>query len=188
MADDSCAAWRSAFVIEWWPVTLMLGCSLLSYMDRQVLAVLSPMILSQLRLNAQQYSQIVSAFSVAYMLGNPIWGVLLDRIGLRWGMTLAVTIWTVACGTHAVLSGVAGFAIARAVLGFGEGAARPGGLKTAMDWLPPQKQLRGLAVAYSGGSLGALIIMMLWFYLTGAAILLGGEVNCEWESSDQTSP
>lgn len=37
------------------------------------------------------------------------------------------------------------------------------------------------------GSLGALIIMMLWFYLTGAAILLGGEINCEWESSDQTS-
>lgn len=34
------------------------------------------------------------------------------------------------------------------------------------------------------GSLGALIIMMLWFYLTGAAILLGGEVNCEWESGD----
>ncbi len=32
------------------------------------------------------------------------------------------------------------------------------------------------------GSLGALIILMLWFYLTGAAILLGGEVNCELES------
>lgn len=37
------------------------------------------------------------------------------------------------------------------------------------------------------GSLGALIIMMLWFYLTGAAILLGGEINCEWESSEQPS-
>jgi len=32
------------------------------------------------------------------------------------------------------------------------------------------------------GSLGALIILMLWFYLTGAAILLGGEINCELES------
>jgi len=32
------------------------------------------------------------------------------------------------------------------------------------------------------GSLGALIILMLWFYLTGAAILLGGEINCEYES------
>jgi len=29
------------------------------------------------------------------------------------------------------------------------------------------------------GSLGALIILMLWFYLTGVAILIGGEVNCE---------
>jgi membrane protein len=37
------------------------------------------------------------------------------------------------------------------------------------------------------GSLGALIILMLWFYLTGAAILLGGEINCELESSEQPS-
>ena len=31
------------------------------------------------------------------------------------------------------------------------------------------------------GSLGALIVLMLWFYLTGVAILIGGEVNCEWD-------
>lgn len=29
------------------------------------------------------------------------------------------------------------------------------------------------------GSLGAVIVMLLWFYLTGAAILLGGELNSE---------
>jgi membrane protein len=33
------------------------------------------------------------------------------------------------------------------------------------------------------GSLGALIVLMLWFYLTGAAILFGGEINCELEKS-----
>ena len=33
------------------------------------------------------------------------------------------------------------------------------------------------------GSLGAVIILMLWFYLTGAAILIGGEVNSEIEKS-----
>ena len=27
------------------------------------------------------------------------------------------------------------------------------------------------------GSLGAVIILMLWFYRTGAAILIGGEIN-----------
>jgi uncharacterized BrkB/YihY/UPF0761 family membrane protein len=26
--------------------------------------------------------------------------------------------------------------------------------------------------------------LMLWFYLTGAAILLGGEINCELESDE----
>lgn len=33
------------------------------------------------------------------------------------------------------------------------------------------------------GSLGALIILMLWFYLTGAAILVGGKVNAEIENA-----
>ncbi|MDQ2974160.1 MAG: YihY/virulence factor BrkB family protein [Acidobacteriota bacterium] len=33
------------------------------------------------------------------------------------------------------------------------------------------------------GSLGAVIILMLWFYLTGAAILIGGEVNSDIESA-----
>jgi membrane protein len=37
------------------------------------------------------------------------------------------------------------------------------------------------------GSLGALIVLMLWFYLTGAAILLGAEINCELESNEQPS-
>lgn len=33
------------------------------------------------------------------------------------------------------------------------------------------------------GSLGAVIILMLWFYLTGAAILIGGEVNSDIEAA-----
>jgi len=32
------------------------------------------------------------------------------------------------------------------------------------------------------GSLGAVIILMLWFYLSGAAILIGGEINSEFEA------
>jgi membrane protein len=37
------------------------------------------------------------------------------------------------------------------------------------------------------GSLGALIILMLWFYLSGAAILLGGEINCEIECPEPST-
>jgi membrane protein len=34
------------------------------------------------------------------------------------------------------------------------------------------------------GSLGAVIILMLWFYLTGMAILIGGEFNSEITKAD----
>ena len=38
------------------------------------------------------------------------------------------------------------------------------------------------------GSLGALIVLMLWFYLTGVAILIGGEVNCEFQQECEREP
>jgi MFS transporter, ACS family, aldohexuronate transporter len=163
----------------------MLACSLLSYMDRQVLAVLSPLILADLKLNAEKYGQIISSFSAAYMIGNPLWGAILDRIGVRRGMTIAVTIWTIACGAHAVLSGFLGFAVARAILGFGEGATFPGGLRTASDWLPAGQQSRGLAVAYSGGSLGAIITPLIvtpvaLAYGWRAAFLVTGVAGLAW--------
>lgn len=33
------------------------------------------------------------------------------------------------------------------------------------------------------GSLGAVIVLMLWFYLTGASILIGGEINSDVEAA-----
>ncbi len=139
----------------------MLAVSLISYIDRNTLAILAPTILRETGLSAQQYGFIISAFSIAYMLANPVWGRLLDRYGLRVGMTSAVVCWTLASVSHAFASGFAGFAAARAALGFGEGATFPGGLRTVVQTLPPEQRGRGLAVAYSGGSLGAVLAPLI---------------------------
>jgi len=142
------------------PTTIMLA-TLLSYIDRQVLAVLSPLILMDTGLTANQYTNAISAFSFAYMIGNPLWGSFLDRVGLRFGMLLAVGLWTVASASHAWVYGFVGFAVARAILGFGEGGAFPGAFRTAVESLPPKQVSRGMALGYSGASLGALITPFL---------------------------
>ena len=148
----------------------MLLCSLLSYTDRQALAVLSPVIMAETHLSVQQYTAVVSCFSVAYMIGSPLWGSLIDRLGVRLGMTLAVAIWTLASASHAALYGFLGFAVARTCLGLGEGATFPGALRVAMDSLPPDKQSRGIAIGYSGGSLGALVAPLI---VTPVAVAFG---------------
>ena len=135
----------------------MLLVSLVSYVDRSTLAILAPVILAETHLNAEQYGFIISCFSITYMIGNPVWGYILDRIGVRRGMTMAVSIWSVASMAHAWAGGFFSFGLARAVLGGAEGATFPGGLRTATQTLPPEKRGRGLAIAYSGGSLGAMI-------------------------------
>jgi MFS transporter, ACS family, hexuronate transporter len=169
--------WTASFV--------MMACSWLSYMDRQILAVLSPTILKDTGMSAESYATVVAAFSYAYMIANPVWGSLLDYFGLRIGMLCAVALWTLASASHAYLYGFFGFAIARALLGFGEGATFPGGFRTALDSLPPEKQARGIAIAYSGGSLGAILAPLLvtpiaTAYGWRAAFLVTGVLGVAW--------
>jgi ACS family hexuronate transporter-like MFS transporter len=147
---------------KWWaPTASMLLLSLLSYVDRYALAVLSVTILPDAGLSAEQYGWIISAFSAAYFIGNPVWGLLLDRFGVRAGLAVAVASWTCASVSHAFARGAWAFALARAALGFGEGATFPGGLRTAVQTLRPEERARGVALAYSGGSLGAMATSLI---------------------------
>ncbi len=147
--------------VSWAPCFAMMGVSLISYIDRSVLSILSPTILAELRLSATQYGWAVSAFSVCYTIGNPIWGYAIDRAGLYWSIAIAVAIWSLASGAHALVYGLAGLCAARAVLGCGEGATFPAGLATVAETLPPEKQSMGLGLSYSGGALGAAVTPVL---------------------------
>lgn len=169
----------------WTPAAAMLLASLISYIDRNTLALLAPTILAECRLSAEQYGWILSAFSVAYMAGNPLWGRWLDRAGVRRTMAAAVSLWTAASAAHALLSSFWSFAAARALLGFGEGATFPGGLRTVVQTLPEGLRSRGAALAYSGGSLGAVltpVIITPVFASFGwrAAFLFTGVIGVLW--------
>jgi MFS transporter, ACS family, hexuronate transporter len=147
----------------WTASIAMMVCSWLSYVDREILATLSVVILADTGLSTERYTEVVSAFSIAYMIGNPLWGSLLASASHAW----------IGYGAAAFVT----LAAARALLGFGEGATFPGGFRTALDSLPPDRQARGIAVSYSGGSLGAIVTpflvtlvpvlgTVLWLWLT----------------------
>jgi MFS transporter, ACS family, hexuronate transporter len=145
----------------WVPCIGMALCSWLSFVDRQVLTILSPTIIRDTGLTPQNFTDAASFFFLAYTLGNPVWGSLLDFVGLRVGMLLAVAVWTGASASHALMGSFVGFAAARAVLGLGEGATFPGGLRTAVESLPAHLRARAIALSFSGGTLGAVMMPLL---------------------------
>ena len=155
-ATAQAAGWQM-----WVPCIGMALCSWLSFVDRQVLAILAPTILADTGLTAQNFTDAASFFFLAYTLSNPVWGSVLDFVGLRLGMLLAVGIWTAASMSHAWMATFVGFALARAVLGFGEGATFPGGLRTAVESLPAHMRARGIALSFSGGTIGAVMMPLL---------------------------
>jgi ACS family hexuronate transporter-like MFS transporter len=169
----------------WVPAFAMMLVSLISYVDRNVLAVLAPTIREATKINETDYGWAITGFSIAYMIGNPVWGWILDRFGLRIGMTAAVLFWTLASASHAWVTGFWELALARAFLGFGEGATFPGGLRAVMLSLPGNARARGVAIAYSGGSLGAIVapwivtpIEAVWGWR--AAFLFTGLIGVVW--------
>jgi MFS transporter, ACS family, hexuronate transporter len=169
----------------WVPVVVMMSCSCLSYIDRQALTVISPTILKETGLSASQYSYVGGIFSLVYMASNFFWGAWLDYIGLRVGMLLAVGIWTLASASHAAVGGFIGFAVARALLGFGEGATFPGGLRTAANSLPLDRQSRGMSISYSGASVGAIVAPVIVVPIAvkfgwHAAFLFTGGLGAAW--------
>jgi membrane protein len=69
----------------------------------------------------------------------------------------------------------------------------PGGVVAVALWLLISFGLRlylHFSDSYSRtyGSLGALIVLMVWFYLTGMTILVGGEINSELEGVSKSRP
>lgn len=169
----------------WMPCIAMALCSWLSVVDRQLMAVLAPTILGETGMTAQDYGNIIFFFFIAYTVANPIWGSVIDYVGLRIGMLAAVLIWSLASTSHAFMGTFAGFAVARAVLALGEGATFPGGLRTAVDSLPANRRGIGTATSFSGAALGALLtpVLAIPFALRfgwQAAFIVTGVLGLAW--------
>lgn len=136
-----------------------------SYVDRQTLAALAPTVTRHLQITETGYGALLSAFSIAYLVGSPLAGRLIDAVGARRGMLGAVLLWSVVAGLHALVPSFAVLFALRIALGLAEAPSFPGAAQTVHRALPPNERARGLGILFTGSSFGAMVAPKIatWF-------------------------
>jgi ACS family hexuronate transporter-like MFS transporter len=142
--------------LRWLIVGTLFLSTVINYIDRQTLSVLAPVIIKEFNFTHEDYSHIVSAFQIAYAGMWLIGGVLLDVVGVRIGLALAMVWWSITGMMTGLANSLRQFEALRFLMGMGEGCNWPGASKTVAEWFPGKE--RGLAVAIfdSGSSIGAI--------------------------------
>lgn len=146
---------------RWGIVALVFGAIMLNYVDRQIIALLKPMLQVDFGWSDRDYGHMASAFQFAAALGYLGAGWFLDRVGLKRGFALGVGIWSLAGMAHAVVSGVTGFIGARIVLGVAEASGTPAVVKTAATYFGPAERTRMLGIANMAPNIGAVAAPLL---------------------------
>jgi len=143
--------------LRWWIIWTLFCSTVINYVDRQTLSVLAPVVTKEFHMTNADYSYIVTAFQIAYAGMWLVGGIILDLIGTRLGLALAMIWWSAASMLPSLASSVRSFAAFRFLLGVGEGCNWPGASKTVAEWFPANE--RGVAVAIfdSGSSIGGFL-------------------------------
>ena len=154
---------------RWAICALLFFVITINYIDRQVLGVLKPVIEDDLGWSEVDYGNIVSAFQFSYGIGLLVVGRLLDRVGTRRGMAIAIALWSLAAMFHSVARSVLAFMLARVVLGLAESAAYPGAVKAVAEWFPQRERALAVGFLNAGANVGVMMtpivgIMVAGFY------------------------
>jgi len=149
---------RGVWRMRWIIAGLLFCASALSFFDRQVLSILAPRILADLKMSNVDYSNAVAAFTLAYSVMFTVGGRMIDYVGTRFGLGLLVLFWTISSFLHSVTTNSGQLTAFRFLLGVGEGGCFPGAAKGVLEWFPERERAFAMGVATTGGSaMGAVL-------------------------------
>ena len=183
-APSAARAWSLAVVAT-------LGMSV-SYVDRQTLAAIAPSVSKALDIDNQQFGWLLSAFSFAYLVGAPIAGVVVDRLGSRRGFALAVLVWSVVAALHGLATSFGILFLLRVLLGAAESPSFPSAAQAIRRALPGARRPLAFGILFTGSSIGAIsrsvhrAIVLLAEWVTHSAI--AEEAKSEFEMKMPRTP
>jgi ACS family hexuronate transporter-like MFS transporter len=172
--------------LRWWIGALLFASTVINYVDRQTLNVLAPYLEAEYHWSNRDFALIVIAFRISYAIVQLIGGRLVDVLGTRRGLGLAVAWYSVMAMLTSLASGLGSFCMFRFLLGAGEAANWPGATKAVSEWFPAKE--RGIAVALfdSGSAIGGAVasVLVVWlFQVFGTwrpAFLITGALGFLW--------
>ena len=172
---------------RWWIVVFLFFAALINYVDRQSLSVAAPVVRDEFGLTNTEYGQIVSSFMLAYAIMHPVAGRIIDRLGTRKGLSLAMMWWSVANMLHAFARGALSLGGFRFLLGMGEAGLLPGSVKTVAEWFPKAERAFAVGLTNVGISLGAVLAppLVTWLILAFSwrtAFVVTGALGLIWVS------
>lgn len=180
---------------RWFMLFLLCLVIGINYLDRGNLAVAAPVMQKELGLSPATMGILFSAFAWSYAFCLPFAGALLDKIGPRILMTIALVGWSAATFAMGLVSQLWNLIAVRLGLGFFESPIMPSNIKCVAVWFPDRE--RALAVgAYTATeyvALGVLTPVLAWilvtfgwemiFFVTGVIGFVIGGIWYKWYRS-----
>jgi ACS family hexuronate transporter-like MFS transporter len=179
---DSTAPKFSVGRVRWGICALLFFATTINYIDRQMISVLKPTLQLEYGWNETTYANIVFSFQLAYAIGYVVFGRLIDKLGARFGYSLAAAIWGVAAMAHAGAGNAWHFMAARFALGLGESGNFPAGVKAVAEWFPKKERAFAIGIFNAGANIGAILtpliapFLVLWFGWRAAFLFTGAIV------------
>ncbi len=128
----------------------------LSYLLRNVNAVIAPELTRELGVSAADLGLLTSAYLLAFGAFQLPLGVLLDRYGPRRVETVLLLVAAAGSGLFALGDSLGELAVARAVIGLGVSACLMASFKAFSVWFPAERLPSLNAAVMVAGGLGAL--------------------------------
>jgi ACS family hexuronate transporter-like MFS transporter len=141
--------WRIAFVVS--------AAIAISYLDRQTLPVAVKAIATSIPLSNEQFSELQSAFLLAYAFMYAGGGRLADALRTRIGFAVIMIFWSVACASHALAANFAMLAGSRFLLGMGEGGGFPAATRAVSEEFAVGDRATAMGIINAGTAVGGVI-------------------------------
>jgi MFS transporter, ACS family, hexuronate transporter len=141
-----------------WVIALLLFTeTLLAYLDLQEMSVLAPVLAKAIGMTNSQYAFVAQGFLVSYTIAFLLGGLVIDKLGVRWGLGASIFCWSVANALHALANTPNELAVCRFLLGLAYPAAFVAAARAVSEWYPAQERALVYGISVSGATFGAIV-------------------------------